>query len=176
MSFAENLKKYRKLRGISRKEIAQNLNMLESSYGLYEQGRTKPDTDKLKIIAEMLKVSTDELLDFRLDELQYCINQWNIAGYEIEIYNEHVDSLFIETLKEKDRLDESKEDTVYITIHNKDKIKSSNEKTISKMTMPQNQFINLTKELEEKSKTLATVHFKKSAEMLFLDRARSSNV
>ena len=172
MTFAENLKRYRKLRGISRKEIAKKLNILETSYGLYEQGRAKPDTEKLIIIAEMLKISIDELLDFHIDELQRCINQWNNAGFEVEVHDNPANPLLLDALKAKSILDESKEDSVYITIHNKEEIKRMAGKGISGMTMQRSDFIELTKELEERGKALSTTIFKQSAEMLFLNQAK----
>ena len=92
MSFAENLKKYRKLRGISRKEIADKLNMKESGYGFYEQGRTKPDAAKLATIADILQVSVNELVDTN-DNLEYYINTWQLAGYDVTIKDD--DNIYI---------------------------------------------------------------------------------
>ena len=89
MSFAENLKKYRKLRGISRKELAKKLNMKESSYGYYEQGRTKPDTAKLSIIADVLQVKVNDLLDSN-DNLDYYLNTWRLAGYEVQLKDNEI--------------------------------------------------------------------------------------
>lgn len=85
MSFAENLKNYRLLKGLSRKQIAEHLNMTEAAYGFYEQGRTKPDTDKLVIIAELLSVSTDKLLDFHLNNFEHYKVFWGGAGYSVNL-------------------------------------------------------------------------------------------
>lgn len=89
MSFAENLKKYRKLRGVSRKELAEKLNMKEAGYGFYEQGRTKPDAAKLSIIADVLQVSVNDLLGSD-DNLDYYLNTWRLAGYEVQIKDNEI--------------------------------------------------------------------------------------
>lgn len=104
MGFPENLKKWRTIRGFSRRQMAEKLDMQEGSYGFYENGRAKPDTSKLLIIAEMLQVSTDELLGFRLDEFTWCKNFWEECGYKIEepiyggveiMFNERVEQIAV---------------------------------------------------------------------------------
>ena len=89
MSLAENLKRYRRSRGMSRKELAEKLNMKEAGYGFYEQGRTKPDAAKLSIIADVLQVSVNDLLDSH-DNLDYYVNTWRLAGYEVQIKDNEI--------------------------------------------------------------------------------------
>ncbi len=57
-----NLKYLRKLRGWTQEEFAQKLNIKRSLIGAYEEERADPRLEVLEIIAEMFKLSLDELL------------------------------------------------------------------------------------------------------------------
>ena len=131
--FSQNLKEYRKKKGFSRQDMADKLNMTAAAYGFYEQGKTKPDVDKLIIIARMLEVSPNELLDFHYDEFEYYKRIWNEAGFNIERHH-----------------NDNEED--YIT-YKKENSGSSLSTTISK-------FLNLSKRFEEESKKAAQISFK----------------
>ena len=61
--FKENLKKLRKQTGLTQKDIALKLNVVESCYANWEQGRTEPNIETLKKLCEILEVSADELLE-----------------------------------------------------------------------------------------------------------------
>lgn len=62
MSFSENLRRYREKSGLSRKDIAEKIHMTANGYGLYETGRSEPKLEVLNKIADVLGVSTDDLL------------------------------------------------------------------------------------------------------------------
>lgn len=62
MSFSENLRRYREKSGLSRKDIAGKIHMTANGYGLYETGRSEPKLEVLNKIADVLGVSTDDLL------------------------------------------------------------------------------------------------------------------
>ena len=66
-----NLKYLRKLRGWTQEEFAIKLNIKRSLIGAYEEERADPRIDVLEIIAEMFKLSLDELL---LKDLSNSIN------------------------------------------------------------------------------------------------------
>ena len=57
-----NLKYLRKLRGWTQEEFANKLNIKRSLIGAYEEERADPRIDVLEIVAEMFKLSLDELL------------------------------------------------------------------------------------------------------------------
>jgi len=57
-----NLKYLRKLRGWTQEEFAQKLDIKRSLIGAYEEERADPRLDVLEIIADMFKLSLDELL------------------------------------------------------------------------------------------------------------------
>lgn len=84
MSFSENLKYYRKRAKISRKTIAQILNIHPNAYGMYETGAREPNIEKLCKIAKTLHVTTDELLDFLLDEYTCAKDYLKLRGIKAE--------------------------------------------------------------------------------------------
>src|SRR5262249_34169535 len=57
-----NLKYLRKLRGWTQEEFAAKLGIKRSSIGAYEEERADPRLDVLEIVADMFKLSLDELL------------------------------------------------------------------------------------------------------------------
>ena len=64
--FNENLKTARERRGISQKDMAEQIGVAKSTYSLYESGNREPNVQTIKKIADVLNVSADELLG--LDE------------------------------------------------------------------------------------------------------------
>lgn len=57
-----NLKYLRKLRGWTQEEFANKLNIKRSLIGAYEEERADPRLDVLEVVADMFKLSLDELL------------------------------------------------------------------------------------------------------------------
>lgn len=60
--FNENLKLARERKGISQKDMAENIGVAKSTYSLYESGNREPNVQTIKKIADILNVSADELL------------------------------------------------------------------------------------------------------------------
>ena len=58
----KNLKYLRKLRGWTQEEFAQKLRIKRSLLGAYEEERADPRIDVLEVVADMFKLSLDELL------------------------------------------------------------------------------------------------------------------
>lgn len=58
----ENIKKYRKLMGITQKELADMVGISGAFMSLIEKGTNKPSEDNLKKIANALSISVDNLL------------------------------------------------------------------------------------------------------------------
>ncbi len=61
-TFAERLKKMRKKRGLTQKELAKKFNLTKSSFSSYENGNNYPQCDKLIKMADFFEVSVDYLL------------------------------------------------------------------------------------------------------------------
>ena len=57
-----NLKYLRKLRGFTQEEFAQKLNIKRSLIGAYEEERADPRLEVLEMVADMFRLSLDELL------------------------------------------------------------------------------------------------------------------
>ena len=84
MNFSEKLIQLRHNKNVSRKTIAQVLEMTEVAYGCYERGERMPNIDKLCKLADFFEVSIDELL-CRNVELQRAKEKWQNAGYDVKI-------------------------------------------------------------------------------------------
>ncbi len=61
--FCENLKTIRKVKGLSQKQVAQKLGVVESCYANWEQGRTEPSISMLRKICEIFVINIDELIN-----------------------------------------------------------------------------------------------------------------
>lgn len=73
MLFAENLKRLRESRRLSKSDMAKKLDITPSAYGAYELKRREPSFEMLCKIADVLHVTTDELLGHKLgDAYDYC--------------------------------------------------------------------------------------------------------
>lgn len=62
MKFNERLRRLRKLRDLSQKDLAKKLNVNQSTVAYYESGRNTPSYDVMKKIATVFGVTTDFLL------------------------------------------------------------------------------------------------------------------
>ena len=62
LSVGENIRKVRTIRNISRKELAEKLNLSISAIQKYENGTVSPTIDTLVKISEALNVTIDYLL------------------------------------------------------------------------------------------------------------------
>lgn len=61
--FCQNLKDIRKQSGLTQKQVALSLKVVESCYANWEQGRTEPNIDMLRKLAIIFCVSIDELVN-----------------------------------------------------------------------------------------------------------------
>lgn len=61
--FCKNLKEIRKQCGFTQKQVANSLNVVESCYANWEQGRTEPNIDCLRKLCKLFGVSPDELIN-----------------------------------------------------------------------------------------------------------------
>ena len=61
--FCENLKSVRKEKGLSQKQVALKLGVVESCYANWEQGRTEPSISMLRKLCEIFVINVDELIN-----------------------------------------------------------------------------------------------------------------
>ena len=86
-TFSERLYNSRIKLGFTQSEVANMIPMTQSSYSRIENGLQEPNLKKLKIIAEVLNISIDYLLDV---ETEFYNNQINHDIKEqIKIIYEH---------------------------------------------------------------------------------------
>lgn len=64
--FCQNLKAARVQAGMTQKQIASLLGVVESCYANWEQGRTEPSVASLRKLCSFLRVTADELLNGEL--------------------------------------------------------------------------------------------------------------
>lgn len=61
--FCQNLKEVRKQCGFTQKQVASSLDVVESCYANWEQGRTEPNVDMLRKLGKLFSVSIDDLIN-----------------------------------------------------------------------------------------------------------------
>lgn len=61
--FCENLKSARKFCGLTQKQVALKLEVVESCYANWEQGRTEPSIDMIRKLCVIFEISADELIN-----------------------------------------------------------------------------------------------------------------
>ncbi len=61
--FCNNLKDARKSCFLTQKQVATALNVVESCYANWEQGRTEPNIEMLRKLGEIFNVSIDDLIN-----------------------------------------------------------------------------------------------------------------
>ena len=69
------IRKYRKFRGISQKQLAEELHIGTTRVSNWEQGLNRPDADMIGDICRVLKVSPSELLDVHLSEEEFSTQE-----------------------------------------------------------------------------------------------------
>ena len=63
IKFCKNLREVRKSNGLTQKQVATKLNVVESCYANWEQGRTEPSIEMLRKLGEILKINLDDLIN-----------------------------------------------------------------------------------------------------------------
>ena len=61
--FKDNLVSVRKMHGFSQDELAEKIGVSRQTLSKYETGESVPDIERCKLLAEVLDVSLDELLN-----------------------------------------------------------------------------------------------------------------
>lgn len=73
MTIGEKIRKARKSKGLTQKELAEISGLSEISIRKYENGDRHPKSDQLKKISSALDISFVLLLDFEIIELLECL-------------------------------------------------------------------------------------------------------
>lgn len=107
----ENLKKIRKDKGLTQKEVADAINITQTCLANYESGRNYPDVQILKRLCDFFGVTADYLLDFQLTkyDVGYLTEQEQsvltmletLTPRNLKIAEDYIDSLLEEQGREK---------------------------------------------------------------------------
>ncbi len=62
-NFAKNLKNVRKDSGLTQKQVAERLQVVESCYANWEQGRTEPNVTMIRKLGKIFNVTIDDLFN-----------------------------------------------------------------------------------------------------------------
>ena len=78
LQLGKNISALRQQAGLTRKQLAEILDVTEMAVGTYERGIRTPSLDKILQLAELFKVSTDDLLknnnaEFARNLLEGCV-------------------------------------------------------------------------------------------------------
>lgn len=81
------IRKFREVRGMSQKQLADSINVSNSRVSNWEQGINRPDADILAEICRVLNVSPSELLDVHLSDDDFTDHERRV----IEAYRQKPD-------------------------------------------------------------------------------------
>ncbi|MGG0017230.1 helix-turn-helix transcriptional regulator [Bacillus subtilis] len=115
VKFNETLKKLRREKNLSQKELGNKLGLAESTIGMYEQGKRQPDYETLLKIADFFEVTLDFLLgnprggssvketgdSYNISDPDLQIAFKDASDFSEEARRQAID--FIEYLKEKEK-------------------------------------------------------------------------
>jgi transcriptional regulator with XRE-family HTH domain len=90
LSLGEQLRYLRDKRDLTRKEVAQKLQIIYGTYSKYESGEREPDYETLKRIAAFFEVSVDNLVGSNLPNIDDINNLPEDAKKEIEEYVRYI--------------------------------------------------------------------------------------
>ena len=70
MTIAEKIKSLRKDNSITQEDLAEKLNVSRQTISKWETSVTIPDADNIVAISKLFNITTDELLDYRVETVQ----------------------------------------------------------------------------------------------------------
>ena len=70
MTIAEKIKQLRKDNSMTQEDLAEKLNVSRQTISKWETSVTIPDADNILAISKLFNITTDELLDYRVETVQ----------------------------------------------------------------------------------------------------------
>jgi transcriptional regulator with XRE-family HTH domain len=70
MTIAEKIKELRKDNSMTQEDLAEKLNVSRQTISKWETSVTIPDADNIVAISKLFNITTDELLDYRVETVQ----------------------------------------------------------------------------------------------------------
>lgn len=78
--FGKRIKEFRTRKNYSQKEIALRIGVSEQAVSKWENGDCLPDIYNLKLLAQMLHISVDTLLDTQMQNSEKIVETINVCG------------------------------------------------------------------------------------------------
>lgn len=83
----ENIRKLRKLKGLSQEELAMKLNVVRQTISKWEKGLSVPDSDMLVVLADELDTSVSALLGESIQEESLNAGDLDRISEKLELVN-----------------------------------------------------------------------------------------
>lgn len=83
--FGKRVKEFRTRKNYSQKEIALRIGVSEQAVSKWENGDCLPDIYNLKLLAQILHISVDSLLDTEMQDSEKIIETVNVCGAHFDI-------------------------------------------------------------------------------------------
>jgi len=84
MTFSDNLKKIRKKLKFSQQELADKLEVAQSTVGMWESGKRTPKLDELDRLAKVLRTTVDRLISKKQRDISVLKNEIYIDGEKVD--------------------------------------------------------------------------------------------
>jgi transcriptional regulator with XRE-family HTH domain len=104
LQIAENIKKFRELKNITRDQMAADLEMSLSGYGKLERGDVDITINKLYKISAILNVSVSQMMNFDVSNIFNVHDNQNVNGIEVKEqhnYSDHYKDKYIKMLEDE---------------------------------------------------------------------------
>lgn len=83
--FGKRVREYRTRKNYSQKEIALRIGVSEQAVSKWENGDCLPDIYNLKLLAQVLHISVDTLLDTQMQNSEKIVETINVCGARFDI-------------------------------------------------------------------------------------------
>lgn len=87
MNIGDNVKKFRELKGFTREQMADYLNLSVSAYGNIERNKTDLTISRIQQIAEVLEVDMSQILNFDASQVFNIAHNELIQGNNSKVEN-----------------------------------------------------------------------------------------
>jgi transcriptional regulator with XRE-family HTH domain len=101
---ADNIKKFRELKNVTRDQMAADLEMSLSGYGKLERGEVDITINKLYKISDILEVSVSQMMNFDVSNIFNVHGNQTVNGVEVKeqhYYSDQYKDKYIKMLEEE---------------------------------------------------------------------------
>lgn len=91
LNIGDNIKNFRELKGITREQMADFLNLSVSAYGNIERNKTDLTISRIQQIAEIIEIDMSQILNFDISQVFNIEHNDVIQGSHSKIENNYAD-------------------------------------------------------------------------------------